>query len=417
MVQPTAQGQNTTVNETDLKFDDPGKLEMTKLPTEKDIEQELGLVETKKDGTDPVLDARADKLLDQLLSTDLDEVKKKRYINELGMKHQVNMAQHSKILDQSIKVLSASTDGGPVAKNLLDLRNQVEELNPNGLDFSSPSGAVAKLFRRFLGKANPVSRYFEKYESAGFVINDIMANLGAGRDGLIDDNQTLELDKKLMRDTLKGLTHAIELGNALYKKMEIKLKADYEPNTDEYRFIQEEMLFPLNQRIIDLQTTLAVNQQGVISFDLLIRNNNELINGVNRTITITTSALRVAVTTRLALEKQRKVLEAKKKIDQTTNDLIEGNAKLIQTQGVEIQKMATESTLNVDQLSNAFESLNQAMDEISTYRRDSLPAMRDTVNRFKTLTDKASTTINKMERGAKLQDNVILDVTDYEVLN
>lgn len=244
-----------------------------------------------------------------------------------------------------------------------------------------------------------------------------MANLGAGRDGLIDDNQTLELDKKLMRDTLKGLTHAIELGNALYKKMEIKLKADYESNTDEYRFIQEEMLFPLNQRIIDLQTTLAVNQQGVISFDLLIRNNNELINGVNRTITITTSALRVAVTTRLALEKQRKVLEAKKKIDQTTNDLIEGNAKLIQTQGVEIQKMATESTLNVDQLSNAFESLNQAMDEISTYRRDSLPAMRDTVNRFKTLTDKASTTINKMERGAKLQDNVILDVTDYEVLN
>lgn len=243
------------------------------------------------------------------------------------------------------------------------------------------------------------------------MINDIIQNLQAGRDQLIDDNQTLEFDKKGMRDSLEGLSRAIHIGEHLYKKLDLKLKRDIEPESDQYRFIQEELLFPLNQRVIDLQTTLAVNQQGVISYDLLIRNNHELITGVNRTVTITASALRIAVTTRLALNKQRQVLDAKKKIDQTTSDLIADNANLIRTQGVEIQKMASESTIDVDKLALAFDSLNQAMDEISNYRRESLPAMRDTVSKFKNLTEKASGTIERMEKGSAAKDHVILDIT------
>ena len=80
----------------------------------------------------------------------------------------------------------------------------------------------------------------------------------------------------------------------------------------------------------------------------------------------------------------------------------------------EIQKQAVESVINVDKLANAFDSLNQAMDEISTFRRDSIPAMRNTVNKFKNLTEKATETILRMERGQNAKDNVILDVTALE---
>ena len=51
------------------------------------------------------------------------------------------------------------------------------------------------------------------------------------------------------------------------------------------------------------------------------------------------------------------------------------------------------------------------MDEISSFRRDSIPAMRNTVEKFKNLTEKASATIERMERGKSAKDNVILDVT------
>ncbi len=410
-MEPQPQKETNEATETlEFKEKEP-ELKLKPIPTESEIEKELGLTPVVVETVDPAIDEKTDKLIDDLLADRIDDFTKKRYVNEMGVKFQNSLANHSKILDQSVKTLANTQDGGPVAKSLLDLRNQVEDLNPSHYDLSSPQGAVAKFFRNVLGKKNPISRYFEKYESAQHVISDIIENLKAGRDQLIDDNQTLEFDKKSMRDSLDGLKKAVLIGEHLYKKLEQKLKTDVEPDSDKYRFIQEELLFPLNQRIIDLQTTLAVNQQGVISYDLLIRNNNELITGVNRTVTITASALRIAVTTRLALNKQRQVLEAKKKIDQTTSDLIADNARLIQTQGVEIQKMATESTINVDKLAMAFDSLNQAMDEISNFRRESLPAMRETVDKFKDLTEKAGETIERMEKGAAAKDNVILDIT------
>ncbi|MBN1183111.1 MAG: toxic anion resistance protein [Bacteroidales bacterium] len=404
------------VKEGSLEFKEKEQdLKLTKIPTEDDIKRDLGLPQViEEEKIDPVFDAQTDKLIEDLFGGKLDDHTKKRYVNEMGMKYQTALANHSKILDQSMRTLSKTQDGGSVAKNLLELRNQVEDLNPKRYNLSSPAGATAKFFRRLLGKNNPISRYFEKYESAQHVISDIIENLKAGRDQLIDDNKTLEFDKKALRDSLEGLVKAIKIGEILYKKMENKLKTEIEQDSDQYRFIQEELLFPLNQRIIDLQTTLAVNQQGVISYDLLVRNNNELVTGVNRTVTITASALRIAVTTRLALEKQRQVLEAKKKIDETTSDLIEENARVLQTQGVEIQKMAAESTINVDKLANAFETLNQAIDEISNFRRESLPAMRNTVEKFKHLTDEAGETIKRMEQGSAVKDNVIMDITALE---
>jgi hypothetical protein len=40
--------------------------------------------------------------------------------------------------------------------------------------------------------------------------------------------------------------------------------------------------------------------------------------------------------------------------------------------------------------------------------------MRDTVEKFKNLSEKASETIQRMERGQSAKDNVILDITAIE---
>lgn len=378
--------------------------------TESVVLEELSLVE-KKPVKDPDVEEKTTQLAEELLSSNLDDLTKKRYVNEMGMKHQAALAHHSKILDQSVRTLSHSQDGSKVANALLDLRKQVEEINPKHYDLNSPSGMGAKFFRNLLGKKNSVSRYLEKYESSSAVIADIIKSLEAGRQQLIDDNKTLDLDKQQMRASLEGLNRAIAIGESLYEKLENKAK-QMEAESEQKRFVEEELLFPLNQRILDLQTALAVNQQGVISYDMLMRNNRELITGINRTITITASALRVAVTTRLALNNQKKVLDAKRKVDQTTADLIEDNARVLHTQGVEVQKQAVASTLDVDKLTAAFNTLNQAMDEISSFRRESIPMMRQQVVKFQKLTDEASATIERMERGNAIKESVIIDITD-----
>lgn len=378
--------------------------------TESAILEELSFVE-KKAAKDPAIEEKTRHLAEELLSANLNEHTKKRYVHEMGMKHQTALAHHSKILDQSVRTLSHSQDGSKVANALLELRKQVEEINPKHYDLNSPGGAGARFFRNLFGKKNVISRYLEKYETSSAVIADIIKSLETGRQQLMDDNKTLDIDKQQMRNSLEGLNRAIVIGESLYEKLEEKAK-QMASESEERRFVEEELLFPLNQRILDLQTALAVNQQGIISYDMLMRNNRELITGINRTITVTASALRIAVTTRLALNNQKKVLDAKKKVDQTTADLIEDNARILHTQGVEVQKQAATSTLDVEKLTVAFNTLNQAMEEVATFRREAIPMMRQQIVKFQKLTDEASATIKRMERGNDVKETIILDITD-----
>ena len=392
-----------------------GKAEYN-VPTEgelkKELEEQLGLTKEKKTVIDPKINQLTDSIIDNFFNGSYNEEQKKRCINDLGMKHQSRLSNHNAILDQSMQMLSKTQDGGTVAKDLLLLRNEVEALNPHQYNLAAPTSSTAKFFRTFLGKKNPVSRYLEKYEKGSVVLKDITKSLLAGKEGLKDDNNILGMDKKSLRETLDGLTYAIKVGQVLDQKFEAKLREmNQQEQTEEYRFLQEEVLFPLRQRIIDLQTALNVNQQGVITYDLLIRNNDELIKGVERSVTITTVALSVGVTAQFALNKQRMVLDAVKGTKEITEKILLGNAETLKTQGVEIQKAATEPTIAVEVLASAFTKLNEAVDDLSTFRINALAGMKESIGKLEDLTRKGRDTIERMEKGEAVRKKAFVDIT------
>jgi len=392
-----------------------GKAEYN-VPTEgelkKELEEQLGLTKEKKTVIDPKINQLTDSIIDNFFNGSYNEEQKKRCINDLGMKHQSRLSNHNAILDQSMQMLSKTQDGGTVAKDLLLLRNEVEALNPHQYNLAAPTSSTAKFFRTFLGKKNPVSRYLERYEKGSVVLKDITKSLLAGKEGLKDDNNILGMDKKSLRETLDGLTYAIKVGQVLDQKFEAKLREmNQQEQTEEYRFLQEEVLFPLRQRIIDLQTALNVNQQGVITYDLLIRNNDELIKGVERSVTITTVALSVGVTAQFALNKQRMVLDAVKGTKEITEKILLGNAETLKTQGVEIQKAATEPTIAVEVLASAFTKLNEAVDDLSTFRINALAGMKESIGKLEDLTRKGRDTIERMEKGEAVRKKAFVDIT------
>lgn len=386
------------------------------VPTEaelkEELEEQLGLTKEKKAVIDPKIDQLTDSIIDNFFNGTFNEEQKKRCINDLGMKHQARLSSHNAILDQSMQMLSKTQDGGTVAKDLLLLRNEVEVLNPHQYNLTAPTSAAAKLFRTVLGKKNPISRYLERYEKGSIVLKDITRSLLAGKEGLKDDNNILGMDKKSLRETLDGLAHAIKVGQVLDQKFEAKLREmNQQEQPEEYRFLQEEVLFPLRQRIIDLQTALNVNQQGVITYDLLIRNNDELIKGVERSVTITTVALSVGVTAQFALNKQRMVLEAIKGTKEITEKILIGNAETLKTQGVEIQKGAAEPAIAVEVLASAFTKLNEAIDDLSTFRINALAGMKESIGKLEDLTKKGRDTIERMEKGEAVRKKAFVDIT------
>lgn len=375
---------------------------------------ELAIVEPEP--TDE-LRAQAEAQVAQLLSIDpTDEGARsaaRDAVDSMGRDLQTRSATRSRMLQAPLKEISHGTeDGGEVAKSLSDLRIEVEKLDPSGLD--TEAGWVTRLIGRIPGVGTPLKRYFMRYESSQTQIDAIVHSLEKGRDQLKRDNITLGDDQKQMRELTHLLTDQIALAQALDAVVVDKLATEIGPDDPRRQFVEEDILFALRQRTLDLQQQLAVNQQGVLAIEIIIRNNRELIRGVDRAIDVTISALQVAVTVALALAHQKIVLDKIEAINTTTSAMIAGTAERLKTQGTAIHQQASSTMLDMESLRQAFADIDTALDEISRYRREALPTMAGTILELDQLTAESEAAIERMESGrsatSQLDDGGTIDV-------
>ena len=167
--------------------------------------------------------------------------------------------------------------------------------------------------------------------------------------------------------------------------------------------MEEEILFPLRQRMIDFNQMLAVNQNGILAMEVIRKNNYELIRSVNRAQTVTVAALNVAVTVAGALYNQKIVLEKVKVLNQATNDMIASTSRMLSTQGAEIQKQAMDSNIQVETLKEAFRETLGALDSINQYKQKALPQMKETIAQFRDLAREGERVIRNMEESAVMR--------------
>jgi uncharacterized protein YaaN involved in tellurite resistance len=350
---------------------------------------------------DAELRAKARELASRLIAIDpADESSKeasRQAVESMGRDLQKGAATKSRMLQTPIRELSQNAeDGGPVANALVDLRVEVEKLDPASVDLSP--GWVTRTVGLIPGIGTPLKRYFMRYESSQTVIDAILKSLEKGRDQLKRDNVTLGEDQKAMRHLTLSLTEQVSLAMSLDEEISRALTSEIAIDDPRRRFIEEELLFNLRQRTMDLQQQLAVNQQGVLATELIIRNNRELIRGVDRAIDVTVSALQVAVTVALALAHQKIVLDKVEAINRTTSDLIAGTAERLRTQGTEIHRQASSTMLDMESLRSAFANITGALDEISRYRREALPQMASNILELDRMTAAGEEAIDRMEK-------------------
>lgn len=380
------------------------------------IKKDLALIDAKQiepgSAAQGRIDEKANQFIDRIMNLNPEDFKgredNKAAVDTFGLDLQREAAKKSEILKQPVKKLSdRSGEGGEVANSLINLKMKVEELDP--AKFSFEEGWVSRTLGFIPGLGNPLKKYFSKFESAQDVIAAIIKSLETGRDQLQRDNITLLEDQNSMRDISSKLTQLIALSQVIDNKLQYKLDREVAPGSDQQKFLSEEILFPLRQRIIDLQQQLAVNQQGVIATEIIMRNNKELVRGVNRSLNVTVSALQVAATVAMALANQKIVLDKVNSVNQTTNELIGGTAARLKTQGVEIQKQASSASLNMDTLKVAFQDMKIAMDDIATFRQKALPQMAQAVIEMEKLTTEAQSSIAKMDKGNQAKPTISIE--------
>jgi uncharacterized protein YaaN involved in tellurite resistance len=354
---------------------------------------------------DPVIDAQADEVVGKLLTVSPAEVDKvavnKEAIENLGAELQKEAARRSAMLKQPVhKLYEGATEGGEVANALVSLKMKVEELDPGQFDFQP--GWTTRLIGQLPFVGSPLKRYFSRYEASSTQLDAIVRALRVGKETLGRDNMTLSDDQKAMRLLAAKLEKAVKLGQLIDAKLVSKLDQEIPVGDPRRAVVENEWLFPLRQRIQDLQQQLVVNQQGIMAIDLVVRNNVELMRGVDRATNVTVSALQVAVTLALALANQKITLDKILAVNETTDKLIGQNAERLRTQGVEIHKMAAGTSLNIDVLKKAFEDIKAALEDISRFRQEALPKMAAAIVELDKLSDDASKTIANMENARRI---------------
>lgn len=344
---------------------------------------------------------KADENVNELVKVDLDSLENKRNIIATIDSFGSDLLEKSKTKNDLLQVRMGDLskiggENGQIIDALSKLDSEMKELDPSGIDFTSTG---------FLGKLiNPIKTYFARYKKADAVIDDIIQSLELSKNTLLQDNTTLEIERQALRDITKKINGQIELAlkmdDALVKAIENLQAAN--GDAEKIKFLQEEILFPLRQKIQDLQQVLTVDQQGIIAMDVIRKNNKELVRAVDRARDVTVSALRVAVTVAGALYHQKIVLEKINALNATTNHLITGTARMLKEQGAEIQKDSMEANVSPETLKQAFADTFAALDQISEYKQKALPQMKATILTFQSLSAEGERHIQNIEKGETL---------------
>ena len=357
------------------------------------VKQELATLPERKQEIAQVAVKNADAFLNVDLDSFEDRKELTSAIETFGADIVKESAQKNDLLKTKVGDMGKlGGAGAEVAKGLEDLTIQMKDLDPSAIDFMK-TGPLGKIF-------NPVRKYFVKFEESDQAISDVIKSLDKGETSLKNDNTTLELEQASMRKLTKQLNEKIEMGTQLdnYLTNAIdKAKAE-NADPDRVKFVEEEILLPLRQRLLDFEQMLAVNQQGIVAMEIIRKNNLELIRSVERAKTVTVSALRVAVTVASALYHQKIVLEKVNLLNETTNNMIAATSKMLKEQGAEIQKQAMEANISVDTMKEAFAQTYAALEDISNYKQEALPRVRQTVDEFRALTEEGEKALQRIEK-------------------
>jgi uncharacterized protein YaaN involved in tellurite resistance len=241
------------------------------------------------------------------------------------------------------------------------------------------------------------------------VLDEIMNSRGEGRKQLERDNITLTHDQASLSDTNDHLEKAVKLGVRVETNLSAEIEREQE--IDRVRFLQEELLFPLRQRIQDLQQSVVVNSQGVIAIELIKRTNKELIRGVDRAINTTLSALKTAVLVATSSAGKKIVMKNLDKVNQATESMIGNTVSQLQRNVSEMNRLSSNTGLDIETLKNSFSDIDLALEDISNFRQQAIPMMAETILALDNLTDKQAKRVRELERGVQGADSLNMNLS------
>jgi uncharacterized protein YaaN involved in tellurite resistance len=326
----------------------------------------------------PTLDAKVDGYLNALLQASPHSPEfsaKAEDVRTMGDTDIRKAAETSnRLLATPVKALEKGnlSQGSKVSQTLVELRRTVEDLDPKG----------AQGTKKWLGMipfGDKLTDYFDRYRSAESHLQAILQALYNGQDELRRDNAALNLEKQNLWDTMGRLNQYVYVAERLDARLSASISQVEATDAQRARSLREDVQFYVRQKHQDLLTQLAVSIQNYLAIDIVIKNNIELVKGVDRASTTTVSALRTAVIVAQALNNQKLVLDQITALNTTTSNMIESTSQMLKDNSIQIQQQAASATVGLPQLQAAFANVYATMDAIDQFKVQALDSMAQTI--------------------------------------
>jgi uncharacterized protein YaaN involved in tellurite resistance len=342
----------------------------------------------------PGLDAKVDNYIATLMAADAKSPEfaaKTNDVRTMGDKEMRDAADTSnRLLKVPVRAINEGglSNGSKVGATLVELRRTVEDLDPKD------ASGVKKILG-MIPFGNKMRDYFQRYQSAQSHLNAIIQALYDGQDELRRDNAALNTEKQSLWTTMGQLNQYIYVAERLDSKLSATIAELDATDPQRAKALREDVLFYVRQKHQDLLTQLAVSIQGYLAMDIVIKNNLELIKGVDRATTTTVSALRTAVIVAQALANQKLVLDQITALNSTTSRMIESTSEMLKENSIAIQSGAANATIGLPELQKAFENIYATMDAIDTYKVAALDTMAATIGTLQVETAKAQNYLDR----------------------
>lgn len=356
----------------------------------------------------PGLDSKVDSFLTSLMTAEprSPEFAQKagdvRSMGDVDIRHAAESS--NRLLQSPVKALTSGglAEGSTVGKTLLELRRTVENLDPK-------EATGTKKLLGMIPFGDKIEDYFRKYQSAQGHLDGILHSLRNGQDELGKDNAALNLEKQQLWDAMGRLNQYVYVAERLDARLSATIAELEATDPDKARALREDVLFYVRQKHQDLLVQLAVSIQNYLAIDIVIKNNIELIKGVDRASTTTVSALRTAVIVAQALGNQKLVLDQITALNTTTSGMIERTSQMLRDNSVAIQQQAASATIGLPQLQAAFANIYATMDAIDTFKVEALDNMAATIGTLETEVTKSR---SYLDRVAKQDQRVVQGTLD-----
>ena len=258
-------------------------------------------------------------------------------------------------------------DTGEIGDILNDLMERLNETDPNDLVAENQG-----FFQKFFGKIKKsIYEMQAKYQEVGSQVDKIAIRLDHEKNGLLNDNLSLEQLYQRNKDFFDALNIYIAAGELKIVELQETLipealeKARVTGDQMDVQVVNdlEQFLDRLEKRNHDLKLTRQMTIQQAPQIRLIQNTNQALAEKIQSSITTTIPLWKNQIAIAMTLLRQKDAVTAQRQVSETTNQLIQKNSEMLKISTIETARENERGIIDLETLQKTQKDLIETLEE------------------------------------------------------